>query len=245
MKTSLVTAMVLGIAAMVANAAITVTCVKTGTYTVTTGVGVKVVDVYTITGDSDGVGITAYWACAKGPLFQAWRADPNYDEEDTNIIGWISRPSPTLTGANLLTATQKDADTHFLHSDAQYLLTPFIPTETNDLSFGYIEYPNSTRRYFGVGTDSIDIGTDPNNVYYYQDLSFAGTCALLTDYQSTTVPFLQIATIPGPAWIHVWGEVGGAYAITAYDYWIPAIPEPVTMTLLALGGIAVLRRKRK
>jgi MYXO-CTERM domain-containing protein len=71
-------------------------------------------------------------------------------------------------------------------------------------------------------------------------------CGLLLDAQALTVSFLQIATIPGPDWIHVWGRLSdGTGTLGAYDYWIPAVPDPGTVSLLGVGGLALMRRRRE
>ena len=63
-----------------------------------------------------------------------------------------------------------------------------------------------------------------------------GRFDVLTAAAGISGPF-DVVTLPGPDWLH--GISGGD------TLWVEHVPEPATMAVLALGGVALLRRKRR
>ena len=200
--------LLLGIVTAAAGAAITVTSVKTGTYTVTTGVGLKTVDVYKLSATTTAGEISGYELYIRGPMFQVWKAE--YDEETGQ---WdIVTGTPTLTGAGALSSTQRAADSHLLHSEGDYLSTTVAPVETNVKLFGYVENPDTTRNYFGLGANSIFVDAE------HHHLSFAGQCALKTEKFAPTVDIGQFAVVQGLGVVSVWGA-GGATGSVVQEFY--------------------------
>jgi MYXO-CTERM domain-containing protein len=237
MKKILAATLVLGIAAMVANAAVTVTWTKTATVTLTVAPGVlKGIDVWTFSATSTGdpnQKISGYQLFLKGPAFQVLKAE---DTDEDEVMDLFTK-TPTLDGAAVLTTAQRNADTHFLNTNADYLSTPTAPDETNDHGLGTTG--TNPQKWFGHGADTIDVGLAVDT----QDRSFVGVCALNTEKQALTLSFFQLGMDAGTniltAFAGSWGEVG-AGPVTQKFY----IPEPATLTLLGLGGLALIRRRR-
>ncbi len=242
MKRILAVTMVLGIAAMVANAGIAVTWSKVATYGVTSTTGTFTVERYQITASTDdGSKISAVTTYGKGPLVQngAWSHtqlfDDNGDPFDPPQYNDVYTPTPTMNTQT--TGTAKNADTHFLFSDTQ-LTTVVAPEETNDLSKGTT---SSATRAWGLGTNTL---VDPNNPSGpYSNVSYRSVAALKTEVQATSVTWFQFDIIAGTFANSNWAVYGGATnGVVETDFYIP---EPATLSLIGLGGLAMLRRRRR
>jgi hypothetical protein len=235
MKKILAVVMVLGIAAVVANAGIAVTWSKTGTYTVASSTGTFTVDQYKITASTDdGSKITAFSTYGKGPLVQATKWEVGEDEE-WGTSDDVYTPTPTM---NNQLSTNRDADTHFLFSDDQ-LINATAPAETNDMSKGYTGV--STRRAWGLGTNTLVDPNDPNSKYSH--VSYRSDSALVLAVAAPSVTWFQFDIIAGTYANTDWCVYGGATnGVIAKDFYIP---EPATLSLIGLGGLALLRRRKR
>ena len=238
MKKILAATLVLGICAMVAQAApaMNITITKTGTYTPTGITGGATVDVYTFhiavtEGEEIGgvdltIGTLAYEWFGVG---DANGSDPfqiEYQTGSGKTLAHNMTPTPETCVAYLYDGTggydnQIAMDTHFLVEGLTgWLPAISAPTETND-------------RTLGSYTD------DPASLYGKGDLYIAAPCP--TGDEEASLDFAQVAVLQGTT---VWArmQVSNTDGMIGWS-WNGIIPEPATMTLLGLGALALIRRR--
>jgi len=190
---------------------VNVTTTKTGTFTVSTPDGSKVVEQWTLTAYTpDECYVAALQLFATGPLFQVWNVEPVYDEND-NFIGNEYVQTSTLQNTASLSANQRNADSHFLHSN--YLMSMDIPQETNDFQYGI-----GTRAY-GLGSDSLSYNDGLSPTQYH--ISMLGTMGLRQEDFSTSLHFFQLGYCPSESNtpIHVWGATASEREASPFDFW--------------------------
>jgi hypothetical protein len=245
MRSILGIALVICIAAGAADAGIAITWSKTGTYTVAATGGTFTVEQWQLAASTnDGSKITHFSTFAWGPFVQNWRweqnelLDENGDPFDPPQFEDIYTPTPTMNNQTT-TGNARNADTHLLFSDNQ-IIPVISPTETNDLSKGSTgsSFP---KRAWGLGENTLTC-SDPR----YDDdlLSYQADVALAQSVQATSVSLLQISFIAGTinnTDLRIRGWIGNGITEVYYD----SQPEPATLSLLGLGGLGLLRKRRR
>jgi hypothetical protein len=163
---------------------------------------------------------TAYdfWTQANGfgvtNLAQRWSYDSDADAYNKTLL------SPILNN----TTSPLSLDSHWLHTALQ---TPGSPDETNQMN-GLIGHP------FVHGGP----GWGNGNIYYG---SSVGTTPLTT----LDIAYVIVRDVDQGAPVgHIKGTVALGDNITKITIDQDIIPEPTSLSLLGLGGLALLRRRR-
>ena len=152
--------------------------------------------------------------------FSAELSDPAYQ------IGAPASPplqpmpylTPTLTEASNLSIPM--ADTHFLPAAADFVPAVTAPAESNDFSFG-------------VATSGWSEGEGP----------LWAESGISLDAQAFSLDLINLALLPSQSSV-LHAVVGEKTGLTYEFFWAPA-PEPGTISLLAVGALAVIRRRRR
>ena len=207
--------MVVGLASSAADAEVTATVTDLGVAFVQQGAALVHVWNITFTSDDDLIaGVFFDWP---GPTYQMGAAP---------VFPYMPYPfhTPTLTEAGYL--PDPLIDTHFNLELADFVPTIMPPTEINDFQYG--RQPNWSE---GLGSLSVQA-----------DLSVSA--------QAPTVDLVNLA-LPLPTLLAPWlgrNPVGPLVAIirekSGAEYEFYLIPEPATLSLLCLGALAVVRRRR-
>jgi hypothetical protein len=146
--------------------------------------------------------------------------------------------SPTLDGF-----TSGNMDSHFNLWD-EYILTFYAPredvdpTQVSDIPGGVVSAYNYLDEYA--------FGTYLRGYFNYAPGRPSGTPLRSADWNiAHLVTFADAIDYGFPNYqdnIRVKGEIGGLEIAETFDFYI-VVPEPATMSLLALGGMAMLRRR--
>ena len=92
-----------------------------------------------------------------------------------------------------------------------------------------------------VDAEPVRIDIDPNQTLYGQ---YSLPEGMFVDINSLTITMPPPPGADAGANAQNWWDNGGVdYGITQFQAFGPPVPEPATMTLLALGGLAMLRRR--
>jgi len=233
MKKMIAATLVLGLCAIVAQAGIVISTPLAGTYTVTrTGNTTQTVDVYNIvatadTGKTTGavnftVGTTPVGTMTMSTMgVNPFQIATYVLGEDPDPGVYTQTASLTTGGALSTTGNMRYADTHMLLADAIIGVGIKQPTENNNYAF--CTDPLNATRQFGKGSFGVIVGIDA-----------------LSRTQVTTV--MQVGVVRGDS-VYLTGSFSDNLgADTSYSNLL--IPEPATMSLLALGAIGLIRRRR-
>ncbi len=121
-------------------------------------------------------------------------------------------------------------------------------SESSGADFNQVNYGLSNHYYFPGGGDT---GGAPVGVLFDYAGTY-GTGGLLSGYYITVSPTAPMGVSYVPVTVRGYGMFGGGFAVTldgsTYPEWALAlnvIPEPATMSLLAIGGVLALIRRKK
>lgn len=211
--------LVVGLLASTASAALSLQVVEEGDLGVNVGGVDLAYAVLAIVSDAGGTP-NAYDGGIYGPLVQAGQ-DNSGDPFNQN------KYSPLL-GINGWPADVMELDSHFMSAsgDPADILAQTAPAESNDWSLG----KDPIYSYLDMG---LDAGTGLTGVF--TDTSAAGDTwafARIVGGLGTTVDIIGETASPE-----------GEYAALEQGYTF--VPEPATMSLLALGGVAALIRRKR
>ena len=156
---------------------------------------------------------------------------------DRGIFGRLHQNTSAFFGKSpdLTQALMADGlDTHFNVTSVQ---GPLAPTETDNLLVSDIpdSMPGATNYSFGDSLQGV-----------FSDLAPRGD--LTTPWALAQLVVFAEDLLPGAANpVTFKGDVGGSDIGDSFDFTILSteIPEPATMSLLAIGGVAALIRRRK
>jgi len=173
---------------------------------------------------------------------------PTYDSADMGTA-WLTLGASSDNPAKLFNGTVSASD--YVRSAGESDLSWFVvPFEEAVLIWGINLGGFETN---GWSNCHIDISTAANA------MSFADPNAWLADVegsvwenvysQSTRLPITQFIRLDGEdgegveaKWVRF--SFSGSGSMSEIEFYVSSVPEPATMTLLALGGLAMLRRRR-
>jgi hypothetical protein len=228
MKKMLVASLVLLCLAVVANAAYVtpsvslVTANKVVTYMGTS----TTMDVYNITLTADGDGnVAAILICAGDSSDEGWVAfDPGKGDSPFQVWkdygGGDIAPTPKWEDCNSKAKTYLTSDSHLLAGIGAYSPQTCAPVEENDSSIWTAD-PDEGGFDLGQG-------------------ALAFQAAVPVVYYAHSVVVAQVSVIKGTT---VWGRDMSSDGIGSDDTTF-LIPEPATLTLLGLGALTLIRRRR-
>ena len=169
-------------------------------------------------------------------------ADPfNLDITAQGALHQHSFAAMTMTSPTLTSPMADDLDTHF-NTHMGGLMYTVMPTEDANAapSDMVVEFP----AYGGLpeGVETYSFGTFLRGSFDDVGNRPAGPLRA-TEWNVAHFVVPSNFASGGPDGLRIYGEIGGLTVSENYE--INFFPEPVTMSLLAIGGVALLKRRRK
>jgi len=156
--------------------------------------------------------------------------------------------TPTLDEEYAGNAITTLIDTHFNFMAADVVFVGTAPSETNNLALS-VEPPDASGPYVNylVSTGATLVGFGDR---LYGNFALVGVGGVIPDYDGDGDPTtweLAWFAVPQDTTIYMNFFVTAFYPgeVIVGEFTVPMIPEPATMSLLALGGIGALIRRRK